>query len=262
VLLVEDDEINRRMAIQMLTKMGVEVQAAVDGLKALEALEQASFDLVLMDCQMPELDGYEATGAIRKREAETGAPRMPIVALTASALQGDRERCLAAGMDDYVTKPLTISQLRTTVQEWLPAPGPSTMAQGAASAAEPPPSTPRSSAPVFDRDSALERVGDDLELLQEIGKMFFDGWAERLADLERAYQDRDPETLNKVAHKTKGSALNLSAGVVSELAAELESLGKEGSLEGVEDLLAYLTMAIEDFREIFEDSVRIPEAAA
>ncbi len=120
VLVVEDNDVNQLVTRRMLEKLGVEVEVADNGRVALDRLAAKSFDLVLMDCQMPEMDGYAATRAIRRREKRNGG-RMPVVALTASALVGDRERCLAAGMDDYLSKPVTGAELTRVIGRWLPA---------------------------------------------------------------------------------------------------------------------------------------------
>ncbi|MEJ2154346.1 MAG: response regulator [Desulfobacteraceae bacterium] len=117
VLLVEDNFINQKVAIFMLEKMGYQVDFAANGLEALDALNKSSYELVLMDCQMPEMDGYEATAAIRENERQTGG-HLPIIAMTASAMQGDREACLAAGMDDYVSKPVQAKALIAVMQKW------------------------------------------------------------------------------------------------------------------------------------------------
>jgi signal transduction histidine kinase/CheY-like chemotaxis protein len=126
ILLAEDNPVNQQVGVAMLEMLGHRVELAGDGRQALEALERSTFDLVLMDCQMPELDGFEVTTRLRENEAaggragESPLPRVPVVALTASAMQGDRERCLAAGMDDYLSKPLTLAQLGAALGKWLP----------------------------------------------------------------------------------------------------------------------------------------------
>jgi CheY-like chemotaxis protein len=128
ILLAEDNPINQRVAMLMLERLGFAVDAAGNGCQALAALEQGRYDLVLMDCQMPEMDGYEATRRIREKERLAGSartdveprlPRIPIIALTGQAMDGDREECLAAGMDDYLAKPFTMQQLESLVQRWL-----------------------------------------------------------------------------------------------------------------------------------------------
>jgi CheY-like chemotaxis protein len=118
VLLAEDTTVNQQVAIAMLTRIGCEVTLAHNGDEAIALIAGEHFDVVLMDCQMPEMDGFEATRRIRAREGS--GPRLPIVALTANALQGDRERCLAAGMDDYLSKPFTRAALHAVLMRWLP----------------------------------------------------------------------------------------------------------------------------------------------
>jgi len=140
VLLAEDNPVNQQVAVAMLEKLGHRVELVSDGRQALEALERSTFDLVLMDCQMPELDGFETTSQLRKNESSGGGsgqsapPRVPVIALTASAMQGDRERCLAAGMDDYLSKPLTLAQLGAALGKWLPEASHASMPPGAAKA--------------------------------------------------------------------------------------------------------------------------------
>ena len=121
VLVVEDNPVNQKVSTGMLRKLGLCSEVAGNGVEALEALERRGFDLVLMDCQMPEMDGYEATRRIRAHAAKLGAEseHLPIVAMTAHAMTGDRERCLAAGMDDYVTKPITVERLKEVIGRWL-----------------------------------------------------------------------------------------------------------------------------------------------
>ncbi|MCK7499164.1 MAG: response regulator [Comamonadaceae bacterium] len=125
VLVAEDNPVNQQVAAAMLESLGVAYGTADNGLAALEQVSRESFDLVLMDCQMPEMDGFEATGEIRRRQREGRLRRtLPVVALTANAVEGDRERCIAAGMDDYLSKPFTRDQLAAVLARWLPAQGP------------------------------------------------------------------------------------------------------------------------------------------
>jgi CheY-like chemotaxis protein len=118
VLVAEDNPVNQRVAVRMLERLGLGADVAADGREAVQSYARQPYAAILMDCQMPELDGFEATARIRARE-EPGR-HVPIIAMTASAMRGDRERCLAAGMDDYVSKPVTVESLRAVLERWLP----------------------------------------------------------------------------------------------------------------------------------------------
>jgi CheY-like chemotaxis protein/HPt (histidine-containing phosphotransfer) domain-containing protein len=268
ILLVEDDEINRKVASNMLSRMGLEYEIAVNGREALKALEAGAFDLVLMDCQMPDMDGFEATGRIRAEEAG-GTDRLPIIALTAAALQGDRERCLAAGMDDYLTKPLVIDQLREALGHWLTPEEASAKTAGNGSAknlgstadsaeaegptigsAGPEPSPPDPS--VFDTASAVERVGGSFELLIQICGMFMEGWEDSRSEFKAALEAQDAEEIRRVAHRVKGTAGNLSAIKVAERAARLEKLGSSGQVDE----------AVQEFRRLEEAVVAFRQAVS
>jgi CheY-like chemotaxis protein len=120
VLLVEDNQVNQMVATEILNSFGCSVTPAGNGIEALELVSQISFDVIFMDCLMPEMDGFEATERLRQREARTGAPRMPIVAFTANAMKGDKEKCFAAGMDSYISKPVNEEDIKRVMIEWLP----------------------------------------------------------------------------------------------------------------------------------------------
>ncbi len=119
VLLAEDNAINQRVALAQLAKLGIKPDVAKDGREAFEAFQKSKYDLIFMDCQMPEVDGFEATAMIRKAEQHTGC-HVAIVAMTANAMESDRDNCIAAGMDDYISKPVNLGKLRTAVEHWLP----------------------------------------------------------------------------------------------------------------------------------------------
>lgn len=217
ILLVEDHRVNRTIARGILEETGAEVVAAADGAEALAIFSRSAFDLVLMDCQMPVLDGFEATRRIRALEAGTGQ-HVPILAMTAHAMEGDREACLDAGMDDYLTKPIRRESLLQAVRRWLPdavAPaGPEAGALGA------PPPLPGLEA-VLDLPAALQRFGGDASRLKETLRSLLeegDPAARVRAHLERG----DREIALREAHTLKGLAGLVEARALAEAAGELE----------------------------------------
>ena len=216
LLLAEDNAVNQRLAVGLLKKHGHQVVVVGNGREALEALDGPPFDAVLMDVQMPEMDGLEATAAIRAREATTGA-HTPIIAMTAHALKGDRDRCLAAGMDAYVSKPLRPQEL-WGVLEGLPVATGDADAAAAGTAAH---------AAAFDRAAALERVDGDVELLKELAGLFLDDCPARMAEIRQAIVQRDAAKLQRAAHTLKGSVGHFGARETFEAAQRLERDGRD-----------------------------------
>ena len=239
ILLAEDNEINQALSVKILTKRGHTIKVANNGKEALQALEQEAFDVILMDVQMPEMDGLAATAAIRAREQETGR-HIPIVALTAHAMKGDRERCLAAGMDAYVAKPLRAEELFTALAGLLPA---SALPLTAKPGADSPPGADASSGlasteyenvnePVFDRQAALHRVEGDQALLRLMIQLFAGQSAQLLAEILTAAANGDGPVLERAAHKLKGSVGNFSARRAAAVALRLEQMGHAGDMAG------------------------------
>ena len=235
VLLAEDNIVNQRVAVGLLAKRGHAVTVANNGLEALAELERGTFDVVLMDVQMPEMGGLEATAAIRKRERVNGG-HIRIVAMTAHAMNGDRERCLAAGMDGYLSKPIEpgpalrgprASDPRRSLRRARPV---------GDSAAAPAAATP------VDRDRLMERLGGDEELLLDVVRLFLDDCPVRLAAIKAAVDSRDAEQIRTTAHALKGAAANLSAQGLFDAARTLERLGAEGRLEPTEAAWRRLSM--------------------
>ena len=229
VLVAEDNRVNQLVISRMLERLGHTVTLCGNGREAVAAVGQQPFDLVLMDVQMPEMDGLSATEAIRRDErARAGSRRVPIVALTAFAMKGDRERCLAAGMDEYLSKPIQRAELVATLARTF---GPA--------------SNPAPSAPPLDLTAALENAGGSPELLAEI----FGAYAEESAGHLRAVQDAvtgsDPAALMRAAHTLGGSLRVLAAGAAGALVGRLEALGREGRLAGAADLLTQLEPELE-----------------
>jgi CheY-like chemotaxis protein len=220
VLLAEDNPVNQRVAIGLLEKRGHHVTLAVNGREALDACAREPFDLVLMDVQMPDMGGLDATRAIRAREQKAGG-RVRIVAMTAHAMNGDRERCLAAGMDGYLSKPIEPALLFSVVEDERPR---ETVAP------IPAPGEPV----VLDRDSFMRRVGGDEELMADVIATFLVDCPLRVAAIKAAIDVRDSTLVRREAHTLKGAAGNLSALRLFECARTLEQLGAIGRLDAAE----------------------------
>jgi len=215
------------------------VDAVANGKEAVNALEMIAYDIVLMDCQMPEMDGFEATRQIREREKQTGG-HIPIVALTAHAMAGDRERCLAAGMDDYVPKPINPAELVRVIEKFTP--GLQDLKKSATSPKEA--ATPLKD--VFDLSQAMAVVGGDKSLLKEIALLFLDNLPDSIAQIEAGVADNDADAVEQTAHSLKGSVSNFGAGRAVEAAYCLERMGKEGNLAGATEAISELTKAFEE----------------
>jgi two-component system, sensor histidine kinase and response regulator len=219
ILLAEDNIVNQRVAVGLLRKRGHDVVVANNGLEALDALSRASFDLVLMDVQMPEMGGFDATLEVRRRERETGN-RLRIVAMTAHAMQGDRERCLAVGMDEYLAKPIEPALLYAAVEHDRPV-----------TPVAPAPVTHDDSLGRFDRARMLEWLGGDEDLLKEVVDLFLEDCPARLVAIKAAVDARDAKEIRSTAHALKGSAGNISAQDLFEAARALEHIGLEARLD-------------------------------
>jgi CheY-like chemotaxis protein len=205
---------------------GHTVVVAGNGREALAALEKDRFDVVLMDVQMPEMDGLEATAAIRREERATGA-HVPILAMTAHALKGDRERCLAAGMDGYLTKPVRAESLYQVLECLAP--------EGAA---EGDGATPAGAA--LDWEAALKRVAGHEELLRQLAQLFLKEVGTWVPELRQAVTQRDAAKVRRLAHTVKGSAATFAARPTEEAALRLEGLGRDGDLGGAGEAYAEL----------------------
>ena len=221
VLLVEDNAINQRVARRFLERLGCEVQVVGDGRQAVEAYERNSYTFILMDMQMPVMDGLEATRRIRELE-QGGAKRTPIVALTANAMMGTLERCLEAGMDDYLTKPLDISRLQDVLDRFMGrAEGEPLAAPLSAAAAIP-------SADNAIRARLADVAGDDEEFMIELVNAFLSGGEDTVQELRAAVELGDAAAIGRAAHKLKGAAANLHVNNLATLSFDLETRAKSG----------------------------------
>jgi signal transduction histidine kinase/CheY-like chemotaxis protein/HPt (histidine-containing phosphotransfer) domain-containing protein len=245
VLLVEDNAVNQEVAREMLASLGVDVHVAEDGEQALSVLATARYDLVLMDCQMPKLDGFEATRRLRARERAEGSLRTPVVALTANAMQGDREECIAAGMDDYVAKPFTSVQLLLVLRRWLPEAPERPAAAPAEASAQATPSAldPRA----LDAIRSIDPVRGD-RILARVASAWLDTAPAQLDALRKALASGDAGALRDPAHALKSSSANLGAQRLSQVVRELERLGRDGFLDGADALIEEAARELERVR--------------
>jgi signal transduction histidine kinase/DNA-binding response OmpR family regulator len=241
VLLAEDNPVNQEVASAMLQRVGVSMKIANNGQEAIDLLQLESFDLVLMDCQMPIMDGFEATASIRQREAELGLPAIPIIALTANAISGDREHCLALGMDDYLSKPFAQEQLHELLARWLPTrrAQPETVAALAAVTPINTQFAAPAQAPSIEIDQQVIRQLRELRegLLPRIIGLFRSSSPPLLAQLEMAVAQRDADLLYKTAHNFKNSAANLGLVELAAACRDCESKARQGDLDQAEQQL-------------------------
>ncbi|MFV9506847.1 MAG: ATP-binding protein [Oscillochloridaceae bacterium umkhey_bin13] len=248
ILVAEDNPVNQQVIIRMLQKLGHHVQIAANGREALLALSQHDYDLVLMDCQMPELDGFATTAAIRT--SETDARRIPIIALTASALSGQRERCLASGMDGYLSKPITRAALVAALQRWLPIQAPSALPTVTALAAQPPRATP-----MLDLQLLSNTLGGPLAqesaFAGELFTLLQHESDEAFAIIEQALAQNAAPTVRKIAHRLKGATSQLGLLALRQQWADLEALAVVGDLAAARAMLAQVHHADAEARTLF-----------
>jgi CheY-like chemotaxis protein/HPt (histidine-containing phosphotransfer) domain-containing protein len=237
ILLAEDNTVNQEVALHILEKFGYRADAVANGREAISALSSIPYDLVLMDVQMPEMDGFAATQEIRKSKSEIR--NVPIIAMTAHVMKGDRERCLEAGMDDYTIKPIDPKELLEKIERWT------AKDKGAPHANERQtrravPIDKNQGGPPIDLAKALERVFGDREILERILEQFTTTMPSCLEALTAALEQGDGQALEREAHRLKGSAANLSADRIAADALRLEQMGREGNLAGGKQALGVL----------------------
>jgi CheY-like chemotaxis protein/HPt (histidine-containing phosphotransfer) domain-containing protein len=250
VLLAEDNPVNQEIARAMLESAGCRVTTAGNGRAAVDAWRAQRFALVLMDCQMPELDGFEATREIRALEAAAGV-RTPVVALTANAMAGDRERCLAAGMDDYLPKPFNRGELLTMLQRWadlapLPAAAPATAASDEPGSS---PGTATAFDPAAFQNALPAGMGVDAPLARKLIGLFVAESAKQVAAIECAAAAADTQALFRAAHSLKSSAASVGASALAAIAKELEALARAEQTGALAALAAHLCRAHARFGE-------------
>jgi CheY-like chemotaxis protein/HPt (histidine-containing phosphotransfer) domain-containing protein len=234
VLVAEDAPVNQKLILRMLEKMGHEATLAINGKAAVEAVKTGRFDLVLMDVQMPELDGFQAAKLIRRWEQNKGT-RTPIVAMTAHALKGDREKCIAAGMDDYISKPINRDQFSALLQRHLPA--------GLCGEAEPRIPSPEKM-PIIDRSVLLKATNNDETLVQELYSLFLRGLPETLDRMRKAVDDGDIQEIKKRTHCLKGTSASVGAAELCHEAKALEESAFTNDWNRTKDAFSKLEAAV------------------
>jgi ammonium transporter, Amt family len=250
ILLVEDNEINQLVAQEILSQAGYECELANNGREAVEQVTTGDFDLVVMDCQMPVMDGFEATERIRRHESGRGG-HVPIVALTANAVKGDRERCLAVGMDGYVTKPVESRELLSAIYALLPegarTGGNRRTARTHGGTAVPDAEISRSagSPQSLDIDSLLARCLGNVDLVRRMLDKFKTLSADTLAELTRHVESSNPSEAARISHSLKGAAANMSADGVAAIAAQIEMAGRANDLAAARQHLDALRREID-----------------
>jgi len=223
ILLAEDNVVNQKVALRLLARLGYRADVVANGLEVLEAVQRRPYDVVLMDVQMPEMDGREASRRLKLSISGAGVPR--IIALTADAMAGDREKCLAAGMDDYITKPIHVEALVTALARTRPQPGPEELETRAS--------------PMIDLKQFEEfRSTMGADFIGEVLTVFTADAPELLRELQQALADDDPEGFCRAAHSLKSNAAAFGAVTLAELARELERLGKDGCQAGAGEKVA------------------------
>jgi len=222
VLLAEDNPVNQKVGRGTLEKLGFNVDIVANGADAVEAWSTGRYDFILMDCQMPVMDGYQAAREIRTRE-EAGGGRIPIVALTADAMPGTEHRCRESGMDDYLTKPLNRLRLKDTLAKYLALP---TSADKATVLREDP----------IDWEQFLTVTDSDPQFAQELAQIFIDAGDAALRDIRAAVAANDLRSVQRVAHSLKGSSANIRAEKASSAASRLEEAARAGAIQEIPTL--------------------------
>ena len=248
VLIAEDNPVNQQVLLRQIQRLGITAEAVDNGVEAISALERGTYDAILMDCQMPVMDGYAATRAIREREAAQGARRMPIVAVTANAMREDFERCREAGMDDFVAKPVTITALTNAIERAVATNRP-VVADDAA-----PPAAAEEPGGGVDM-AALASLQDDLggpDALARIVRLFLEQLDPQAEQIDASARAGDHESLARIAHRMRSSAATLGASGMADLLAALEAAALDGDAAGCDQLAASFSAQVASTRATFQ----------
>jgi|GEM_PF-393608 len=247
VLIAEDNITNQLVAVRMCEKLGFRVEAVADGREAIQALNHIPYDFVLMDCQMPEMDGFEATRKIRSGYAGETNTTIPIIAMTAYALKGDREKCIESGMNAYISKPVQLEELESVLDKALEL---DFYAKATISSHQP--KDENAQTHVYDEKEFLDRLGGDRETANELLSLFLADIPKQLATLGQALDQKDLETAFHMAHRIHGASMNVSAIGMRKAARALETALRENRLAMISELFSGLKKALESFQTLFE----------
>jgi len=251
LLLVEDNEVNQKVAVKILERLGYRVDVAKDGLEALEASSRTPYSAILMDVQMPRMGGYESTAEIRRREKEPGW-RVPIIAMTANAMQGDREKALQAGMDDYVVKPVRVEELEAVLARWVAGAEPAPDGKGETLPEDEPALDPEVISGLRDLEEGSPG------LLEELVEMFLEDAPPRIEALGVAVEEGDAHSVERISHSLKGSSGNMGGRRMSEVSEKLQIAGASADLEQAPDLLSSLREEFDRMREALRAEIEDP----
>jgi CheY-like chemotaxis protein/HPt (histidine-containing phosphotransfer) domain-containing protein len=243
ILVAEDTPFNQKFITRLLGRWGHTASIVGDGRKAVEAVSENRYDLILMDVQMPEMDGFEATARIRELEEKKGE-HTPIIAMTAHAMKGDRERCLEAGMDDYVPKPISSDALLNAIRNLVPEHAGPDKEEAAVI---------ENTQPVFDKTALLKAFDNDWDFLKEVLDMFLADYPKMLKKIHDAIQTKDAPELQRTAHALKGMLGNFQVETPTKKAYTLEKMGAEGNLEQAADIYVQLTTELDSLEKMFLD---------
>ena len=239
ILIAEDNIVNQKVAKQILDRLGYRADTVANGQEVLSALEKIPYDLILMDVQMPEMDGPETTAVIREKEKETGR-HIPIIALTAHAMNGDREKYLGMRMDDYLSKPINPGALEEALIRWI--------RPGSAKKLEPFPAQKGNGDDAFDKQGALVRANGDEAFLEEILGIFLQDAPNQIEAMRKAWREGDTKELKQLAHSLKGAAMNVGATLLQNDALALEATEEGPKKES--ELIDQLERDLEGFQNL------------
>lgn len=251
ILLVEDNIINQQVALGFLKKYGLKADATANGAEALKALESIPYDLVLMDVQMPVMDGFEATRQIRDPHSAILNHNIPVIAMTANALQGDREVCLEAGMNDYISKPIEPQKLLEAIERWMPESTPGDKSAQTMQAARPVDNT----IAIFDKPALLDRLMGDEELARSILRTFVESIPQQIQQLKISLDENDIAATQLHAHTIKGASANIGGEALRAAALAVEKCTKSGDVNGMRKGLREIEQQYERLNEILTTEI-------